>query len=47
MKQPNKQKSLAFEVCEELKATACKWRTAFFITVGIEVLTIAGFLFLK
>lgn len=44
----NEEKSLAMEICEELKATACKWRTAFFVMCGIEVLTvIAGILIMK
>ena len=44
----NEEKSLAMEICEELKATACKWRAAFFAIVAVEVLTlIVGFLMIK
>lgn len=35
----NEEKSLAMEICEELKATAFKWRTAFFAIVAVCLLS--------
>lgn len=37
-------KSLATELLHELKASAKRWFIAFCIMVGLEILTIAGFM---
>lgn len=40
MKTQNNEKGLATEICAELKRSAFKWRTAFFVLLVIEVLTV-------
>ena len=37
--------NLSTEILKEIKAAACKWRIAFFIMLGLEVITLLSFFF--
>lgn len=45
MKNEHEEKSLAMEICEELKTQATRWKLAFFSVAVIEVLTVIALVF--